>query len=160
MTVNRGKEFERVIKRSFEKVPNVSIDRLHDQTTGFKGSQNICDFIVYKEPYEYYIECKTIHGNTFPLRNITETQWIGLLQKSYIKGVYAGIICWWVDRGVTRFIPIQYLEQFRLSGEKSIRYNFYQLFGKVFAPEIVGRKKRVYYEYDMNKFFQDVGRIP
>ena len=40
---NRGKKFEEVIRESFEKVPNVSIDRLHDQTNGFKGSQNICD---------------------------------------------------------------------------------------------------------------------
>ena len=63
MVENRGKQFENVIKTAFEKVDGVSIDRLHDQTTGFKGSSNICDFIVYKEPYEYYIECKSVHGN-------------------------------------------------------------------------------------------------
>lgn len=43
MAVNRGKKFENVIREAFEKVPNVSVDRLHDQTNGFKGSQNICD---------------------------------------------------------------------------------------------------------------------
>lgn len=43
MSVNRGKKFEDIIRKSFERVPNVSIDRLHDQTNGFKGSQNICD---------------------------------------------------------------------------------------------------------------------
>lgn len=43
MAENRGKKFENVIRESFLKVPNVSIDRLHDQTNGFKGSQNICD---------------------------------------------------------------------------------------------------------------------
>lgn len=43
MTINRGKQFEDVIKKSFLKVPNVSIDRLHDQTTLYKGSTNICD---------------------------------------------------------------------------------------------------------------------
>ena len=43
MTVNRGKQFEDVIRQAFEKVPDVSIDRLHDQTNGFRGSQNICD---------------------------------------------------------------------------------------------------------------------
>lgn len=43
LAVSRGKQFEAVIKDAFEKVPGVSIDRLHDQTTGFKGSQNICD---------------------------------------------------------------------------------------------------------------------
>lgn len=43
MAENRGKQFENVIREAFEKVPGVSIDRLHDQTNGFKGSQNICD---------------------------------------------------------------------------------------------------------------------
>lgn len=43
MPRNRGKDFESVIRKSFEKVSGVSIDRLHDQTNGFRGSQNICD---------------------------------------------------------------------------------------------------------------------
>lgn len=43
MAVNRGKKFEDVIRVAFERVSNVSIDRLHDQTTHYKGSQNICD---------------------------------------------------------------------------------------------------------------------
>ena len=90
MAVNRGKKFEEVVRKAFEKVPNVSIDRLHDQTTGFVGSQNICDFIVYKEPYEYYIECKSVHGNTLPFSNITETQWNGLINKATIEGVFVG----------------------------------------------------------------------
>ena len=110
MSENRGKQFERVIREAFEKVPGVSIDRLHDQTNGFKGSQNICDFIVYKEPYEYYFECKSVHGRTLSIHsiphtgkdgkvcgfygNITDKQWGGLLEKSKIPGVFAGIICW------------------------------------------------------------------
>ena len=51
MAQNRGKQFEDVIKQSFEKLEDVSIDRLHDQTTGYVGSSNICDFIVYRYPY-------------------------------------------------------------------------------------------------------------
>ena len=47
MAENRGKQFEEQIKKSFEKVKGVSVDRLHDQTTGYLGSTNICDFIVY-----------------------------------------------------------------------------------------------------------------
>ena len=43
MSFNRGKQFEKVIKEAFERVPGVSIDRLHDQTTGYVGSSNICD---------------------------------------------------------------------------------------------------------------------
>ena len=94
MAQNRGKQFELVVRRAFEKVSDVSIDRLNDNTAGFKGVAGICDFIVYRKPYEFYFECKSVHGNTLPFQNITETQWNGLLEKSKTKGVFAGVICW------------------------------------------------------------------
>lgn len=155
MAVSRGKQFEQVVREAFEKVPDVSIDRLHDQTTGFRGSQNICDFIVYKEPYEYYFECKSVHGNTLPFSNITETQWKGLLEKSKIDGVFAGVICWWVDRDITKFIPIHLLDMIKVNGGKSIRYDF-TLFDRDLCTEIRGKKKRVFFEYDMEEFLNAV----
>ena len=150
--VNRGKKFETVIREAFAKVPNVSIDRLHDQTNGFRGSQNICDFIVYKEPYEYYIECKSVHGNTLPFSNITETQWNGLLEKSKIEGVFAGIICWWVDKDITKFIPIQMIQRMKDEGGKSIRYDVVASNG-YYVTEIKGKKKRIFFDYSMEDFF-------
>ena len=157
MAVNRGKDFEKVVREAFEKVPNVSIDRLHDQTTGFKGSQNICDFIVYREPYEYYFECKSVHGASLPFSNITDTQWNGLLKKSQIEGVFAGVVCWWIDEDVTKFIPIQVLAWLDMSGYKSIRYDTGtpdKYIGDII--EIKGKKKRVFYEYDMEEFLDAV----
>lgn len=153
MPINRGKDFERRIKESFEKVPDVSIDRIHDQTTKFKGSTNICDFIVYKKPYEYYIECKSVHGNTLPFSNITNTQWNGLLEKSKIDGVKAGIICWWVDLDTTWFIPIWVLEDARnVMGAKSINFKHPHMIA--YWTRIDGKKKRVFFDYDMNTFFK------
>lgn len=152
MAVNRGKQFEDVIREAFEKVPGVSIDRLHDQTTGWKGSSNICDFIVYREPYEYYFECKSVHGNTLPFRNISATQWNGLLEKSFIEGVYAGIICWWVDKGTTKFIPIQTLQKLLNSGNVSYRYDW----DSYDVVEIKGKKKRVFFNYDMEAFLDEI----
>jgi len=152
MGENRGKKFENVIKTAFEKVDGVSIDRLHDQTTGFKGSSNICDFIVYKEPYEYYIECKSVHGASLPFSNITETQWQGMLEKSKIEGVFAGVICWWIDKNVTKFIPIQALQWNKENGYKSIRFDHN---GTSFI-EIKGKKKRVFFDYDMKEFFNQI----
>ena len=161
MAVNRGKQFEDVVRKAFEKVPGVSIDRLHDQTTGFKGSQNICDFIVYRKPYEYYIECKSVKGNILPFRNITETQWDELLKKVEIEGVIAGIICWWTQRDTTLFIPIQILEAEKLNGKKSIRFDYENQFlgyypsGKleIKTIKILGKKKRVFFDYWMEEFF-------
>lgn len=159
MAENRGKKFEKVIKESFLKIQDVSVDRLHDQTNGFAGSSNICDYIVYKKPHEFYIECKSVHGNTLSIHgnnpknrygNITNKQWEGLLDKSCINGVIAGVMCWWVDRDVTMFIPIQVLERCRGFGMKSIRYDFEE------GIEIKGRKKRVFFDYDMTSFFEEV----
>lgn len=37
------KKFEQIIRKSFERVDGVSIDRINDQTSRYKGSTNICD---------------------------------------------------------------------------------------------------------------------
>ena len=158
---NYGKKFENIIKEAFEKVPGVSIDRLHDQTNGFKGSQNICDFIVYREPYEYYFECKSVHGASLPFSNITDTQWNGLLQKSKIEGVFAGVICWWVDKDVTKFISIQLLQYMKeIDKVKRYRYEFDGYNPRQYtAIEIKGKKKRVFFEYDMEEFLNGFNAI-
>lgn len=167
MAENRGKKFEEVIKQAFQKVPGVSIDRLHDQTTGFAGSTNICDFIVYREPNEFYFECKSVHGNTLPFSNITEKQWLGLLEKSKIEGVFAGVICWWVDRDITKYIPIQVLQFLKSCGDKSISFrDDYSTGVPAERPfkfknisstiTISGKKKRVFFDYDMEGFLDEL----
>lgn len=152
MAKNRGKQFEQVVRKAFENTPNVSIDRLHDQTNGFAGSQNICDLIVYRKPHEYYFECKSVHGNILPFTNITDTQWKGLLQKSQIKGVYAGILCWWVDKDITRFIPIKTLQIMKEIEMKSVRYDF----ENDYIITVPGKKKRVFFEYDMEVLLDEI----
>lgn len=175
MAVNRGKKFEDVIEKAFSNLLDVSIVRLHDQTTGYLGSSNHCDFIVYKKPYEYHIECKSVHGNTLSIYsipkpdkngvlhgfygNITDKQWEGLLEKSKIKGVVAGIICWWIDKDLTYFIPIQLLEWAYTEGFKSVPSKFYELWKwkENNLPEpikIQGFKKRIFFDYDMEDFLR------
>lgn len=149
MAINRGKDFEKTIRDCFEQVPNTSVDRLHDQTSGFAGSTNVCDFIVYHRPFIYYLECKSVHGNTLPFSNITKNQWQGLLDKSFVDGVIAGVICWWIDKDVTKFIPITVLQMMKEAEYKSIASDFEC--NNVF--DLKGKKKRVFFDYDMNYFF-------
>lgn len=157
--VNRGKQFENIIKEAFERVPDVSVVRLHDQTTGYLGSSNHCDFIVYKKPYEYHIECKSVHGNTFPFSNITDNQYKGLLEKSKIQGVFAGLIVWWVDKDVTAFVPIQFIEWQKTLGRKSLPYGLadgVEFENWISCITIPGKKKRVFFDYDMDYFFHTI----
>ncbi len=176
MAENRGKKFEQIIQSCFQEVNNTSVVRLHDQTTGYRGSSNHCDFIVYHKPYELHLECKSVHGNTLSIfsnpksdkhgvlhgfyGNITDAQWQGLLDRSIVPGVVAGVICWWVDKDVTRFLPIQLLEEAYLLGQKSIRYDDDDLYvqrDKSFtAIPINGKKKRIFFEYDMEEFFNEI----
>ena len=150
MAQSRGKEFEGIIKRAFMSVPNTNIIRLHDQTNGYLGGANHCDFIAYHYPYEYHLECKSIHGNTFPIKNITDTQYRGLMQASKTKGIIAGVIIWFVSRDRTMFVPIQIVDAIKELGYKSIRFDESD-------PNIVdipGEKKRVYFTYNMKEFIQ------
>ena len=149
MGENRGKQFEGIVRECFERT-GFCIDRLHDQTNGFKGSQNICDFVVFRQPNIMYLECKSCHGNTFPLSNITQTQWNGLLEKDLFQGVYSGVMIWWIDKDVTKFVPIYDLQILADSGAKSIRFD------TAFGIEVPGKKKRVFFEYDMEKFWEEL----
>ena len=152
MAVNRGKDFENVIRECFKKVPNTNVERMADPVQGYLGIRNHCDFIVYHKPHEYHIECKSVHGNTFPFSNISKNQWDGLLEVSKIKGIIAGVIVWWVDKDVTKFIPIDCLEWNKQRGYKSLRYDHN---GTDFI-ELKGKKKRVFFDYDMEQFFKEV----
>lgn len=155
MAVNRGKQFERQVLKSFRKYRNISVDRIHDQTTGYKGSMNICDFIVYRNPYQYYFECKSVHGKSFSLRLITELQKSGLHMKSQIDGVRAGLLIWFIDEGETVFIPIKALYEWQIAGNKSISINnLYD--GKIDFLWCSGNTKKVFTDYYMDELLDNI----
>jgi penicillin-binding protein-related factor A (putative recombinase) len=169
MSVNRGKQFEEIIQKSFEAVEHTVVARLHDQTNGYAGSKNPCDFLIYHKPVFLAIECKSVHGNTLSISsnpkpdkdgklhgfygNISDFQWEKLSEMSKVPGVVAGVMCWWVDKDITRFIPIQVLETLRecFETKKSIRFD------EEFGILMKGKKKRVFFDYDINQFFEEVG---
>ena len=156
-SVNRGKDFENAIRKAFKVHTDVSIDRLTDPMAGYSGVRNVCDFIVYKRPHQYYIECKSTHGISLPLDRITKNQYEGLIAKSKIPGVIAGIIVWFVDLDCTYFVPITYIEILKQNGIKSInpRKDYYDVLGTILWKfPIEGKKSRVLYRYDMGKFFK------
>lgn len=156
MAINRGKDFENVIREAFKKDQYVSIDRLYDTMSGYKGNANICDFIVYRYPTQYYIECKSCYGNTFPYSNITRNQWDGLLRKSRIKGVIAGYIIWFIDHDETIFLPATDAMQLRDQyGHKSFNITKWD-YGDWY--HFKGKKKQIFFDYNMSDFFKKINK--
>lgn len=155
---NKGKKFEEIIKQSFLKVPDVSIDRLRDAPRKLKGVDNPSDFIVYKKPHEIYVECKSHKGNTLPFSCIREEQIKGMTEKARIEGVKAGVIVWFIDYDLTVWIPINEVVFWRDIGNKSINIKNIQDKHTERIRHIViqGKKKRIYFDYDMNKFLEDL----
>ena len=152
MGVSRGKGFEGAVRKAAMMCPDVSIDRFPDPMAGYGGIRNICDFVVYRYPVQVYLECKAYTGNTLNFKAaITEDQWRGLLQKSTIEGVTAGVLVWFIDHDLTGFVPIQELERLKQDGHKSLNVNDLKD-GEVVWMPLPGKKKRVYYEYTFEPF--------
>lgn len=145
---NRGKEFEKTIKESFEKVAGVDIERIKDSPSRYAGVSNKCDYTVFRKPCLHYIECKEYNGASLPLSKIRENQLNELPKKEKVGGVTAGFIVWLQAKDRTFYVSATDL------------YNFFQTSGKKsFNPETAGvkvfdipaKKKRVYYDYDLEK---------
>lgn len=154
MAVNRGKQFEKVIKVGFEKLPYVTIDRQADPTSGYMGVRNYCDFILYRYPHQYFIECKAVSGNTLNFgHHISQNQWEGLYERSKVEGVIAGVIVWFTDHGITGFVDIRVMHEMQSQGLKSFNVKDFSAYHPGIIP-ISGVKKRILYDYDLAGFLQ------
>ena len=146
--VNRGKDFEAEIKKSFEVIQGVSFDRLPDPMAGFSGVRNISDFSMFHAPDMFYLECKSLYGNTLNYKSdITLNQWEGMYEKSKINRCVAGVCVWFIDYDITCFVNIIDLHAHKDSGAKSL--NIDDITGEESVRHFIidGIKKRVMFKY-------------
>lgn len=147
MAENRGKQFEkRFLEDWIRTVPNSSIDRIYDSVSGFKAVSNISDFIAYKKPNIFYLECKSHLGNTFPIANLT--QYEKLKKKVGIPGVRAGVVLWFIEHPATvLYIPISTFTKLIADGKKSFNV---KMIGSDEYPSILipSKQLRVFCESD------------
>lgn len=116
-----GKKAEAKIQEWLDRPDDgYSFDRIPDQMSGFYGSKNICDFTCYKYPQMYYIESKATAHDRFDFSMITDTQYEGLLKKSKIAHVKAGIILLYVSQKRAFWIPIKEIERLKSRGQQSL----------------------------------------
>lgn len=147
MAINRGKQWEQKFKEDWTRtVPDSFLLRLPDQVSQFAGySANICDFIGYKYPKLFLIECKSIHGNTLPLTNLTQFQ--KLTAYIDIKGIDVGVMLWWINHDIVAWIPIKSVMKMKEDGKKSINVKMVKekVYDIVVIPSV---KKRVFMDSD------------
>lgn len=143
---NCGKVFEKEIRKQFDDLRDVSVDRINDNV-GYAGAYNIADLIVYRKPYKYYIELKSTKGTSFPfdrvnLRALTDMQYASL-----VTGVDCYFIIWFIDLDRTIAINARELyNQIHVHNRKSIGTKSFQHFDFI---EVQGEKKRKYYKYNL-----------
>lgn len=116
-----GKKAESKIEKWLNRPEDgYSFDRIKDQMTGFFGSSNICDFVCFKYPNQYYIESKSTYEDRWDFNMLTETQHDGLLDKSKIRNVYGLVIVLFATYKRAFVIDIIHIKQLEDIGKKSI----------------------------------------
>ena len=141
-----GKKFENKFKEDFLKtIPNSTIDRLYDTTNGYFGNKNVCDYIGFKAPNIFYLECKTIKGKSFPLSNLS--QYDKLTYKVGIEGVRVGVVIWYYEQDKVVYVPISTITQMKKDDFKSISLKTIEekLYNII---EIPSTKKRTFMDSD------------
>lgn len=88
-----GKKAEKQVKKWLDRPEEgYCFDRIPDQLTGKYGSKNICDFILYKFPYMYYLESKATYKDRFDFSMLTPTQHDEMHKKAQMEGVFGYVI--------------------------------------------------------------------
>lgn len=114
-----GKKFEERFKLDWiECFSDSTITRLYDVTTGYLSLSTISDYICYKYPYQFFIECKTHKGASIPFTNIT--QYDKMIKVVGVEGVRAGVILWLYEKDKVFYIPVSTITQMKNDGKKSV----------------------------------------
>ena len=156
MATNRGKQWEAKLKEDFSKLPGAYIYRVPDNMSGYRGITGISDFIGYKYPKIFFIEAKTILGNTFPLTNFT--QFDKLMTIPTEKGIHRGVMIWFQDHQSVLYVPLLTIAKMKSDGKKSVNINKIDEEGYEYI-KIPSVQKRVFLDSDYSVLLDlpDVG---
>lgn len=121
MAQSRGKKFEARFRSDWaESVPDSLCYRLIDAMAGYMGVKNVCDFICYKHPEIYLLDCKSSDANTIGFAEIR--QYEEMLKYKDIEGCNVGIVWWSIPNEAVIYVPVQTLEKIKSEGGKSFNY--------------------------------------
>jgi penicillin-binding protein-related factor A (putative recombinase) len=151
---NAGKVFEDDFRQSSEAFIEVDLNRLNDPVGGQAGVRNICDFIVFLQPYIYYFELKSRQGSTLNFKEITKVQWTGLAKKASKPGAIPGVLVNFSDYNESYFVHIDQLVELRdVQGAKSLHIKYARENGVLLS----GERKRTRFAYSVKNFLMLLG---
>lgn len=118
MSIDYGKKFEERFKKDWVNSTGGIVVRLYDNTSGYLSISNICDFICYKYPNIFFIECKSHKGASIPFDKISQyDKMVGMVG---IEGVRAGVILWLYEKNKVLYVPIKTIKELKNEKEKSV----------------------------------------
>lgn len=121
MSEDLGKKAERKLKEWLDRPDDgYDFNRIPDQLSGQWGSKNICDFTLYIEPYNHYIESKATIHDRFDFSMITDFQYESLMKKSKIKGCYGLVVVLFATYQRAFILKIQDIDKLIHEGNKSL----------------------------------------
>ena len=119
-----GKKAEQKLRVWLDKPEDgLSFERLPDQLSGFYGSKNKCDFIVFKSPYMIYLESKSTWEDRFDFSMISDYQYESLLDRSKIENVFGYVAILFATYKRCFLIDINQIAKLKSEGKKSININ-------------------------------------
>lgn len=145
MSIDYGKKFEERFKLDWVNSTGGAIVRLYDNTSGYLSISNVSDYICYKYPNLFFIECKSHKGASIPFTAIS--QYDKLLSFSNIKGIRSGVVLWLYEKDIVLYIPVKTIKVLKDSGEKSVGIRHLKDYDII---EIPSKKLRVFMESDYN----------
>ena len=149
-----GKKFEDQFKENWlDTVKDSWIYRLFDTMGGYSGIANVCDFIGFKSPLLFLIECKEHKGNTFPFSAFRQYQQMSDTYKKNITGLVAGVVLWLSDHDKVIWVPITTFDKIKSEDGKS--FNIKMLDNPEYqCLELPSVKKRKFLNTDYSKLIE------
>lgn len=173
MANNKGKVFEKDFQDAAKK-QGLWILRLNDTSLSWEKEKsarftpnNICDFIIYRKPNLFLIECKSTAYKTFSIQPTPEDS-KGMIQAHQIsdlinfgmaEGVYAGFVFNFrsdkdINEDCTYWLSIDNFSQFLVDlNRKSIGETHVAQYRGIAVEQT---KKRTHFTYDINKMLDDI----
>ena len=142
---NRAKAFEKRFASDWERTVQDSLCyRLLDVMSGYKAISNAGDYICFKSPSCFIIDCKSTEQNTF---SVNFRQYDQMVKYMNIPGLHCGVIIWFINHDKCVWVPIETFVKLKADDKKSFNV---KMIGsdEYFHIEIPSKKIRTYLSSD------------